>query len=88
MSTNYCSKFLKSKRIVKEKKQIQFEYQAVVEELQVKETKRRDFITFLYQKILQRAPEESEVKEWLKTDYNNQELLNFISRFGRISRTQ
>ncbi|ELS04773.1 methyltransferase, FkbM family [Xenococcus sp. PCC 7305] len=66
------------KGIVKEKKQIQFEYQAVVEELQVKENKRKDFITFLYQKILQRTPEEVEIKQWLKTDYNNQELLNLF----------
>ena len=64
------------KGIVKEKKQIQFEYQAVVEELQVKENKRRDFITFLYQKLLQRKPQESEVKQWLQTDFNEQELLS------------
>ncbi len=64
------------KGIVKEKKQIQFEYQAIVEELQVQETQRRDFITFLYQKVLQREPQESEVKQWLKTNYNNQQLLD------------
>lgn len=66
------------KGIVKEKKQIQFEYRAVVEELQVKENTRRDFIAFLYQKFLQRTPQESEVKKWLKTDYNNQELIDLF----------
>ncbi len=66
------------KGIVKEKKQIQFEYQAVVEELQIKDNKRRDFIIFLYQKFLQREPQESEVKQWLQTDLNNQELLNLF----------
>lgn len=57
------------KGIVKEKKQIQFEYQAVVEELQVKDNNRRDFIIFLYQKFLQREPQESEVKQWLQREH-------------------
>ena len=79
------------KGIVKEKKQIQFEYQAVVEELQVKENERRNFIIFLYQKILQRTPQDSEVKQWLKTDYNHQELLNLFldsEEYQNVARKQ
>jgi len=78
------------KGIVKEKKQIQFEYQAVVEELQVKENKRRDFIVFLYQKLFQRTPQKSEVEHWLKTDFNNQELLNVFldsEEYQELSKT-